>query len=49
MVKGLKPPVVEVSVRRKIDGACRGTNSWDDALKSITPCVFDVLSVHVRD
>jgi hypothetical protein len=33
--KGLKPYKVEVNVKRRIDGACKGKNNWDDTLRSI--------------
>jgi hypothetical protein len=31
--KGLKPHVVEMIARRRIDGACNGENAWDDFIK----------------
>jgi hypothetical protein len=49
MAKGLKPQVIEVSVKGRIDGACKGKTTWDDIIKSIAPCVVDVSIVHVRD
>jgi hypothetical protein len=49
MAKGLKPQVIEVSVRGRIDGACKGKIAWDDTIKSIAPHVVDVSIVHVRD
>jgi len=47
--EGLNPHKVEISVKGKIDGACKGKINWDDTLKSITIHVFDVSIVHVRD
>ncbi len=49
VVKGLKPQVVELSVRGRINGACKGKTSWDGTIRSITPRVVDVSIVHVRD
>ncbi len=49
VVKDLKPQVVEVSVRGKIDGACKDKIAWDDIISSITPRVVDVSIVHGRD
>jgi len=49
MAKSFKPQVVEVSVRGRIDGACKGKISWDDTIRLITPRVVDVFIVHVRD
>ncbi len=49
MAKWLKPQIVEVSVRGRIDGACKGKTTRDDTIKSITPHVVDVSIVHVRD
>jgi tRNA-dihydrouridine synthase len=49
LVKGLKPFKIEVSVKGRIDGACKGENNWDETLRSIGPCVLDVFIVHVRD
>ncbi len=51
MVKGLKPQVVEASVRGRIDGAYKGKIAWDldNKIRSITPRVIDVSIVHVRD
>jgi hypothetical protein len=37
VVKGLKPQVVELNVRGRIDGACKGKTSWDGTIRSITP------------
>jgi hypothetical protein len=49
VAKGLKPQVIEVSVRGRIDEACKGKTMWDDIIRSIAPRVVDVSIVHVRD
>jgi hypothetical protein len=49
VVIGLKPQVVEVNVKGRIDGAYKGKTTWDDTIRSITPHVFDVSIVHVKD
>ncbi len=50
LLKGLKPHVVEVTPRGKIDdGACEGKNAWDDLMRSVAPHTLDVFIVHVRD
>jgi hypothetical protein len=46
--KGLKPHVVEVTTRGRIEGACEGHNTWDDLMKSKTPHYLDVYVVLVR-
>jgi hypothetical protein len=40
----LKPHVVEVIARGIIYGAYEGKNTWDDLMKSTTPCYLDVSS-----
>jgi hypothetical protein len=37
LLKGLKPHVVEITLRGRIDGACKGGNAWDDFVKSMAP------------
>jgi len=45
----LKPRVVEVNNKGKINGACPGKNVWDDMLKSTITCYLDVSILHVRE
>jgi hypothetical protein len=49
MGKGLKPHVIEVTIKGKIDGACDGKNAWDDLVRSQAPRHLDVYIVHVKD
>ncbi len=49
MFKGLKPHVVEVTPKGRIDGACKGKNAWDALIKSMAPRTLDVSIVHVKD
>jgi len=49
MGKGLKPHVVEVTAKGKIDEAYDGKNAWDDLVRSQAPCHLDVFIVHVKD
>jgi hypothetical protein len=49
LLKGLKPHVVEVTPRGRIDGACKGENAWDDLMKSMGPRNLDVSIVHVNN
>lgn len=49
MAKGLKCKVVQVNVKGRIDGACKGKNHWDDDIRSIAPHALDVFIVHVMD
>jgi hypothetical protein len=45
----LKPQVVEVNVRGRIDAPYKGKTTWDDTTRSITPRVVDVSIIHVKD
>ncbi len=47
--KDLKSHAVEVNIKGRIGGTCKGGNAWDDTLKNITPHVLDIYVVHVRD
>jgi hypothetical protein len=49
VAKGLKRKVVQVNVKARIDGACKGENHWDDNIRSIAPRALDVFIVHVMD
>jgi hypothetical protein len=49
LTKGLKPHIVEVTARRKIDGVCQGKNPQDDMLRNMAPPVIDIYIIHVRD
>jgi hypothetical protein len=49
LAKGLKPHIVEVIARGKIDGACQGKIAWDDMSRNMAPHVIDISIIHVRD
>ncbi len=49
MAKGLKCKVVQVNVKGRIDGACKGKNHWDDDIRSIALHALDVFTMHVMD
>jgi len=45
----LKPHVIKIIAKGGIDGAYEGKNTWDDLMRSITPCYLDVYIIHVRE
>jgi hypothetical protein len=49
IASGLKPHVVELTNKGKIDGACASTYVCGDMLGSITIHYLDVSIVHVRE
>jgi hypothetical protein len=45
----LKPHVIKIIAKGGINGAYEGKNTWDDLMRSITPCYLDVSIIHVRE
>jgi hypothetical protein len=45
----LKPQVVEINVKGRIDAPCKSKTTWDDTIRSIAPRVVDVSILHVKD
>jgi hypothetical protein len=46
--KGLKPYVVKVTSKGKINGAYDGKNVWDELTRSQAPRHLDVSIIHVK-
>jgi hypothetical protein len=45
--KGLSVHKVEVTKHGKIDGACKGKNKWDNAIRGLTPHILNITIVKV--